>query len=264
MMRAGESEDAGADVLLFKSLDAEPRRGRLAERARRRPRRAEPGHVAPDPVPISRVTVIASDAFEDERAAHAWLESCRDARGSARELEYAMRRVNRAVHAQRLSAGDPYVFDVSVTQARRARLGYGTGDELVEGAWREAWTVPADARERRGRRALLAPQEQVALILSGRKPAQPSEDVLLRARLDLDEGRVRQATLQARAAHDALQAELQAEGTEQLAASLRSKDELMSRLAGVALERPLDSEQTMELEEAVAEMERIARRRRHA
>ena len=265
MMRAGEGEDAGADVLLFKSLDAEPRRGRLGERARRRPRRVEPGHVAPDPVPISRVTVIASDAFEDERAAHAWLESCRDARGSARELEYAMRRVNRAVHAQRLSAGDPYVFDVSVTQARRARLGYGTGDELVEGAWREAWTVPADARQRRGRRAFLAPQEQVALILSGRKPAQPSEDVLLRARLDLHEGRSRQAALQASAAHDALQAELQAEeGTEQLVAVLRGSGELMSRLAATARERALDAEQTIELEELVAEMERIARRRRHA
>ena len=252
MMRAGEGEDAGADVLLFKSLDAEPRRGRLGERARRRPRRVEPGHVAPDPVPISRVTVIASDAFEDERAAHAWLESCRDARGSARELEYAMRRVNRAVHAL-------------VVVFSHLLHAYGTGDELVEGAWREAWTVPADARQRRGRRAFLAPQEQVALILSGRKPAQPSEDVLLRARLDLNERRSRQAALQARAAHDALQAELQAEeGTEQLVAALRDSGELMSRLAATARERALDAEQTIELEELVAEMERIARRRRHA
>lgn len=264
MMRSEAGDVGGSDVLLFKSHGAEPRSGRLGQRARRRPRRAEPGHSPPDPVPITRVTVIASDAFEDEAAARQWLEACRGAKEIERELDYAIRRVNRAVHAHRLSAGDPYVSDVSAAQARRARLGYGTGEELVEGAWKEAWTVPADRRTRTRRRAVLAPQEQVAMILGGRKPPFPSEDLLLRARLDLDEGRTRQAALQARAAHGALQAELHAEeGTEQAAAPLRGNSELISRLATVALERPLDSEQAAKLGELIAEMERVVRRRRH-
>jgi hypothetical protein len=103
------------------------------------------------------------------------------------------------------------------------------------------------------------------MILSGRKPAHPSEDVLLRARLDLEEGRTRQAALQARAAHAALGAELRGErGADQVAATLRERSELISRLATAALERPLDAEQTAKLGDLITEMERIVRRRRHA
>lgn len=254
-------------MLVFKSLSAEPRRGRLAARARRRPKRAEPEpeDAAPDPVPISRVTVIASDAFADEGKARAWLEHCRDAKQSTRELDYALLRVNRAVQAHRLSSSDPYVREVTVGQACRARLGYGSGDELVEGTWRDAWTVPIEQARRGGRRAMLAPQEQVARILSGRRPAQPSEDILLRARLDLQERRTRQAALQAHAAHGALRAELWAEaGAEQVLVTLEGAGELLRGLAAVALERALDEEETAKLDDLVTEMERIARRRRHA
>jgi hypothetical protein len=265
MARADEASEGSVDVLVFKSLDAEARRGRLAERSRRRPRRAEPAHTPPEPVSITRVTVIAAEPFADEQAAAAWLEQCRDARESTREIDYAIRRVNRAVQAHRLSAGDPYVSEVRPEQARRVRLGFGTGDELVEGAWRKALTVSAENKARDARRALLAPQEQVARILSARRPPQPSEDILLRARLDLDEGRTRQAALQARAAHGALQAEHRAEaGADQVVAVLRARSELMSRLATVALERALDAEQAAKLAELVVEMEKIARRRRHA
>jgi hypothetical protein len=264
MCRAEGEDGDGLDVLVFASLGAEPRRGRLRERSRRRPRRAEAGHVAPEPVPISRVTVIASEAFADERAAREWLERCRDERVSAAELDYAMQRVNRAVHAHRLAAADPYVGDVSAAQARRVRLGYGAGEELVEGGWREAWTVPA-APQKRARRAMLAPQEQVARILSGRRPAQPSEDLLLRARLDLREGRARQSALQARAAYAALAAELRAEpGTEQVLSTLEEGSAPLDRIATAALEGSLDSSQVGELDDAIAELERIARKRRHA
>jgi hypothetical protein len=260
----GDAPDGAVDVLVFKSLGAEPQRGRLSGRGRR-PKRAQPESEAPAPVPISRVTVIASDAFANEEAARDWLASCRDEKESARELDYAMRRVNRAVQAHRLASSDPYVGEVDVRQARRVRLGYGTGDELVEGAWRDAWAVPVERTRRSGRRALLAPQEQVARILSGRRPPQPSEDILLRARLDLDEGRTRQAALQARAGHGALQAELRTQpGAEQIMARLRSQAELISRLATVALERELDAEQAAKLHDLLTAMERITRRRRHA
>jgi hypothetical protein len=272
MVREEEGAGESVDVLVFKSLGAEPLRGRrgvpggrMAERRGRRPRRAEPAPNEAEPVPITRVTVIAADAFEDEASAALWLEGCKDEAARDVELDYAMRRVNRAVHAHRLSSSDPYVREATPTQACRVRLGYGTGDELVEGVWREALIVSAEPSRRGGRRAMLAPQEQVARILSARRPTHPSEDMLLRARLDLHEGRTRQAALQARAAHGALQVELRGEaGTEDVVATLRERSELMSRLATVALERPLDAEQAAKLDELVAEMERIARRRRHA
>jgi VIT1/CCC1 family predicted Fe2+/Mn2+ transporter len=110
---------------------------------------------------------------------------------------------------------------------------------------------------------MLAPTEQVALILGGRKPPHPSEDLLLRARLDLEEGRTRQAALQAHAASEALLAELRAEGAEQVAERLAPGSEPLATLAGVARERPLDAEEAEELDQRVTEMERVARRRRH-
>ena len=76
------------------------------------------------------------------------------------------------------------------------------------------------------------------MILSGRKPAHPSEDVLLRARLDLEEGRTRQAALQARAAHAALGAELRGErGADQVAAMDDGLRTLGRRVVYGALER---------------------------
>ena len=92
----------------------------------------------------------------------------------------------------------------------RARLGYGAGDDLVAGRWRAAYALPSLAA-RAGAAQMLAPQQQLAAILSGRSAGRiASEDLALRARLDLEQGRARQAALQLRAAIDALEAELAA------------------------------------------------------
>src|SRR5205823_357150 len=80
-------------------------------------------------------------------------------------------------------------------------------EEVVDGRWRECYVLPPRAPSR-GRRQMLAPQEQVAAILSGRSPAHASENLVLRARLDLDQGRTRAAALQLRIGADALAAEL--------------------------------------------------------
>jgi hypothetical protein len=107
---------------------------------------------------------------------------------------------------------------------------------------------------------MLGPEEQIARILGGRQPIYPSEDLLLRARLDLDQGRARQAALQARAARAALEAEL---GSDEPRQALRGRTGLLEDLAAAALERELDDGQATQLAEVVVEMERIARRRRH-
>jgi hypothetical protein len=111
---------------------------------------------------------------------------------------------------------------------------------------------------------MLAPEEPLALMLGGRRPTYPSEELLLRARLDLDQGRNREAALQARAAHAALESELTGEeGAERARKTLEEQGEPLERLAAAALAGVLADEQVGQLEQIVLAMERIARRRRH-
>ena len=254
-MVRGEGESA--DVIVFENVGAELRlaSGRRP-RGRRRPARADPEDRAPEPVEVTRVTVIPGRPLENAEAARDWLSRCRNQATAMEEVESALRLVNRAIQAYRVSAGDPYAGDVAPVQARRVRLGYGSGDELMDGRSRDALTVPARA-ERGGRRRMLAPQEQLAAILGGRSTVHPSEDLLLRARLDLDEGRARAAALQAHAALTALESEPDA-------GAAGAHGELLGRLAGAALAGELDAEQTASLDEALTQLERVVRRRRHS
>jgi hypothetical protein len=250
-------ENEGADVILFEKLGAALRLERSRRsRARRRPARADAEDQAAEPVEVTRVTVIPGEPLEDTGAAQKWLSGCRDPAVASAEVESALRLVNRAIQAYRVSAADPYAGDVARAQARRVRLGFGSGDELVEGRWRDAVAVPLEA-EPGGRRRMLAPQEQLAGILSGRREVHPSEDMLLRARADLDQGRAREAALQTQAALAALNAELQAE-------PLRAQGEVLSRLGNAALEGVLDDRQAASLDEALTQIERVVRRRRHS
>jgi hypothetical protein len=250
-------------VIVVKTVGARlERAGRARTRSRGRPTPAEPAE-EPEAVTVTRVTVIRGTALEDTDTAREWLAGCRDAEAADGEVANALALLNRAVHAHRVSAGDPYAVDVSRGRARSVRLGYGSGEELVDGRWREAHTVPPPA-VRGGRRRMLAPEEQVAGILGGRRPTHPSEDLLLRARLDLDHGRGRTAALQARAAHVALAAELAADdaGAKSRAAIEAGAAELVE-LANTALDRELSGDELDRLDEIVREMERGARRRRH-
>jgi hypothetical protein len=154
-----------------------------------------------------------------------------------------------------VAAQDPRVRDIAAADAQRVRLGYGTGDEVVEGTWRECWTIPPERAARRTKRRMLSPQEEMAGMLSGRRPGpRPSEELLLRARLDLDGGRVTEAALVARATVDALSAE--GHGTGQAGVA--------ERLARTALGGELEPADREELEQLVLGLERALRRRRYA
>ena len=247
-------------MIVVKSLEAPLKRARARPSlGRRKPSRAEAGADEPEQVAITRATVIRGLPLGDKAAAQEWLSGCSRAKTAEREVAEALHLFNRAIQAHRVSAADPYTGDVSRVHARRVRLGYGTGDELVEGRWRDAYELPPTAGRGR-RRRMLGPEEQIARILGGRQPIYPSEDLLLRARLDLDQGRARQAALQARAARAALEAEL---GSDEPRQALRGRTGLLEDLAAAALERELDDGQATQLAEVVVEMERIARRRRH-
>jgi hypothetical protein len=254
--------DDAADVIVVKTLGAKLDLGGRRSLGRRRPSRAEPGEEA-EPLTVTRVTVIRGQPLGDVETAREWLAGCEQPDVADGEVAKALGILNKAIHAHRLAAADPYAGDVSLARARRIRLGYGVGNDVVDGRWRDAYSVPPQVT-RRSRRRMLAPEEPLALMLGGRRPTYPSEELLLRARLDLDQGRNREAALQARAAHASLEAELSGqEGAERAGKTIKDQGEPLGRIATAALAGELADEQVGRLEEIVLAMERVARRRRH-
>ena len=173
---------------------------RPSRRRRRRPRQVDPAE--PDEVPVTRVTVTAAEELADPEQASAWLESVAgDARRRAAEVRSATLLVNRALHALRAGAADPMVADVAATRALAIRIGYGSGEELAEGRWTAARELPPP---KRGRYEEVEPQSRVAAVLAGRDRVHPAETMLLRARLDADQGRETEARFGLAAAEAAL------------------------------------------------------------
>jgi hypothetical protein len=247
-------------VVAFRALHAQ-RRSRLRGR---RPVPAEPGATAPEPVRVTRAVVIAAEPFPDAGAAAAWLRDCGSRDAAADEVDRALELVNHAVSAHRVAAQDPHVRDLVATDVQRVRLGYGTGDDVVEGSWREAVVIPLERAKRRTRGRMLSPQEEMAGMLSGRRaPAHPSEELMLRARLDVDHGRFVEAALVLRAAADAIAAELAAEGHNQTEDTRRHREQAAG-LAQTALAGGLSPEQGDELTQLLLTLERVVRRRRYA
>lgn len=184
-------------MLVLATLGA-PERRRLA----RRSREATPDP-PPAPVTTTRATVIdaGAPAASDAQAA-SWLDGA-----SEDELQASLDVLNRALHAFRLVTADPYLHPVGRTQAIVARLGYGNGEQVAEGLWTRARELDPPA-PRRGRTRVLHPQARLAAVLGAREPLLACEELALRARLDLDHGREREAALQVVVALDAALAEL--------------------------------------------------------
>jgi hypothetical protein len=104
----------------------------------------------------------------------------------------------------------------------------------------------------------------VAAVLAGREPIDVCETLLLRARADLDQGHAREGALQLRAGLDALLAELPEQAgpdQEEDLAALRERRETTARAAEEALGAELSPERTGEVAETLAICERVLRRR---
>jgi hypothetical protein len=245
-------------VVVFAAMHAE----RGSRMRGRRPKRLPAGAAEPAPIAITRVTVIGAEPFPDAEGARSWLDGCRAREGTgAEEIADALVLVNRAVAAYRVAAADPHAREVTHDHAVQVRLGYGSGPELVDGLWQDAYLVPGGHGRPRVRRRMLAPEEEIAGMLSGRRPPpRASEELLLRARLDLDHGRLVEAALQVRAAAEAMRAELDESDRGSLAAPL----DAATRLAGAGLESRLDERMAGELEDLVTSLQRAARKRRYA
>jgi hypothetical protein len=169
-------------------------------RAGRRSKPVDPGD--PGEIPVTRVTVTG-ERLDDAAHGTAWLKEMMGSGGrGAEEVRTATRIVNRALSALRAGARDPLVQDIGATRALAVRLGHGTGDELADGRWTEAKEL---ARPRRGRLDDVDPQTRVAAVLAGRDEVHPAETLMLRARLDAQQGRGAEARYGLRAARAALQ-----------------------------------------------------------
>ncbi|MGA9372875.1 MAG: hypothetical protein WBV53_13585 [Solirubrobacterales bacterium] len=146
---------------------------------------------------------ITGESLPDAEQGSAWLKQMMETGGQgADQVRAATRIVNRALSALRAAARDPLVQDIGATRALAVRLGHGTGDELADGRWTEAREL---GRPRRGRLEDVDPQSRVAAVLAGRDEVHPAETLILRARLDIQQGRRVEALYGLRAARAALQ-----------------------------------------------------------
>jgi hypothetical protein len=256
--------DGGQRVLVIETTGAPP----PPRRRRRRPRELE-AEAGPESLPLSRVTVVrAEEPFEADDDAERWLQ---EATASEDSIDAAVAEgigvLNRALHAHAAASADPLGVVLRAERAASVRIGHGSGKEVATGRFSAAREV--DVRggvDSRRRDEELRPQERLAAVLGGRERLDACETLLLRARTDLDAGRLREAALQLRVAVEAMLVEL--DGALADPDHERDMGELQQRrsqagdAANAALrgELPLDEERNVE--ELTAIGERVLRRRR--
>jgi hypothetical protein len=257
-------ETDGEEVLVVRTLSAPAPR-----RRRRRPRAADARGEA-TALPLTRVTFVrASAPFSDKAEARSWLEGVLRSEAAIDEaLATAARVLNRALHAHAVAGGVAQQQTVSVERAALARLGYGSGEEVADGEFTQAREVdPRSGASRQQRRTEeLRPQERVAAVLAGRERIDACETLVLRARADLDAGRLREAALQLRVGLEALLVELagtlEDPGHAEDMTALESGRGEAIKVADTALAGDLDPAQRKSVEDLAALCERVLRRRR--
>jgi hypothetical protein len=234
--------------------------GTLGASQRRFMRRGKPTAVSGAPeaaaVPVARATLIHAEPLASEEDGSRWLEALRrDSAALDAEVDDAARELNSVLRAHRAAVADPYVREVSRATANVVRVGYGSGDQVADGHFAAAYELPAD--ERRGRAAeAMAPLERLAAVLSGAEEVGVAEELVLRARLDIDAGRFREAALQTRIALEALLAECPAEQ----AAGLPEHRKAVGDAANAALQGDIGPELAEAVAAAVTEMRRVLHR----
>jgi hypothetical protein len=235
-------------VIVLRTQGA-PQRGMFRGRV---PRKRDTGEV--EAVPTSRASVVRATPFGSEDEAAGWLSGLRgDKGGLEEEAARGASALNRFLRAHRAAAADPWGRDVSPEHALVVRVGYGDGDRVAEGRYAAAYELPRKPRSSR-KREDLAPAERLAAIVGGREEQLACEELVLRARADLDAGRPREAALQARIALEAVLAELKE--------PLDADRAAVGDAANEALTADPRPELRTAVEDAVKSMETALRRRR--
>ncbi|HVF76779.1 MAG TPA: hypothetical protein VNA28_00660 [Solirubrobacteraceae bacterium] len=231
-------------VLVLRRLGAPERRILARRRGRARPIEAPP-EPAPEPVATTRATLVDTGALDGDQAASTWLAGA-DLDTLAGE---ALARLNRVLHAYRISSADPYAREAALEQALVVRVGYGSGERVAEGRWDHARALPraVAASTLRPRAAALRPQERLAALLSGRDVALACEELTLRVRSDVDAERWREAALGLQVALAAALAELEpwreAAGLAERLVELHARSDEVGGVARTALQGGVDDDQ---------------------
>jgi hypothetical protein len=218
----GGAEREPEHVVVLNTLGAARKRERGLRAGRGREVAPGPGATA---VPVTRVTVIDPVPVSTQAQAKAWLHDLDPERG----MWAAAGVVNRVLLAQRAAAADPYLHELSPMQALVVRAGWGVGEQVAEGQWEYARELPR--REKRKRRVLaLRPQERLTWLLGGREKALLCEELALRARRDVDQGRSEHAAVELKSAYAAALVELNEEGRQDLALRVAELRELSATI----------------------------------
>jgi hypothetical protein len=213
--------------------------------------------------------VRAGEPFEESGEADAWLEEALASEDSIDALvAEGVALLNRAVHAHAVASADPLGTELRADRAATVRIGHGSGKEVASGHFSKAREVDvrAGASARRRQDEELRPQERVAAVLGERERLDACETLLLRARADLDAGRLREAALQLRVAVETMLVELDGAladpDHESDMSELQGRRSEAGDAANAALrgQLPLDDERNVE--ELTAIGERVLRRRR--
>lgn len=225
-------------------------------------RKVRDADAGPAETGLTRITLIDLPPVGDE-AASAWLKAA----GPATALA-ALRWVNHAVGAYRAAAADPYVRELRLEDVLAIRAGHGVGYEVADGQWTRAVELrpdPGERKRRERREAALRPQERLAALLSAREVVLACEELVLRARHDLERGRSREAAMQAHLALEAAISELQAfREVRDLGgrlAELESRREAVSAAANEAVAGGLGEAALATVTEAVERVEAALRAR---
>jgi hypothetical protein len=245
---AGVTRGVGSsDVLAIGVVGAPAGKPRLL----RRTRAAQDG-APPADVPLSLVTFIKGTepiGTQHEAAAHLDLLRASDSE-QQRLVNAGLKALNLAIRGYRAGAPDPYASEVTLRDARRVRIGFGSTEEVQDGRWVQAVELPPPAGGRTSRIERLRPSEAVASVLAGNSEVLESEELLLRALIDLDQDRTRAAAYQAAAAVSLLRRELRSRSgldDRELATLAASADVLVR----AAADGPLSDDQVRELEAVV-------------
>jgi hypothetical protein len=215
---AGPEGSEPQHVVVLCTVGAE-RRGLLGGRSRTRRTDPEPARV-----PVARATIVDPVPLSIDSQARTWLKQL----DPEHEAHAAAGVLNRVLWAHRIAGAVPHIHEVSPAQALVVRAGYGEGEQVADGLWMDARELLL-SRRRAGRRAsVLRPQERLAVLLSGRGSALLCEELALRARLDLDAGRLALAAIELDRAYAAALAELPDEGRRDLQARLEELRQLRS------------------------------------
>jgi hypothetical protein len=195
--RTGYEIDAGmlgaADVLVVRTIGAPPPKAGLFGRKGAPVAKVEdPRELAVTMATVIFGTRILPDAATTKRF-YEGVQSDPDKRDQW--VQAALVIVNRAIAAYRACAADPYVIEITTLDPRAIRLGHGAAELVSVGKWEEAVIVPPPPPIRLTRDERVMPTQALATVLVDKGEILESEELILRAVLDLEQGRARAAAV---------------------------------------------------------------------